>query len=175
MRLPVVLTKAHQGKALEVDKDKETITLVGPHGEPLGTVTWEAVITHILGTSPPVRPVDLSGQRNLPRASLLVKVRYRTAEGLQHESRASGIGGGGLFIESSAPLPVGTELSMDFALPEHPDEWLNAKARVSWVCPKPDQYTFFPGMGVRFTEISEAVRTRVMDLVNSLRRRSQGA
>ncbi len=85
------------------------------------------------------------------------------------ESRAGGIGGGGLFIESTAPLPVGTKLTVEFVLPDRPAEWLEAKGAVAWVCPKADQYTFSPGMGVRFTDISAEARGRVMDLVKSLK------
>lgn len=168
MKLPVVVTKAHKGKALELDNEREVITLLGPQGEHLGSMTWESVINQILRMR---EPKGSGEQRGQPRISLLVKVRYSTPEGQQYESRATGIGGGGLFIESSTPLPIGMELAVEFALPDRPAEWLRAKARVSWVCPKADQYTFFPGMGVRFTEISDNTRARVVELVNSLRQR----
>ena len=39
MKLQVTATEAHQGKALEVDYDQETITLMGAKGELVGTVT----------------------------------------------------------------------------------------------------------------------------------------
>ncbi len=169
MKLPVVVTKAHKGKALQLDSERETITLLGPQGESLGSVSWELVINQILRLREPKVGSELRGQ---PRISLLVKVRYSTPEGKQFESRATGIGGGGLFIESNTPLPVGMELAVEFALPDRPTEWLRAKARVAWVCHKPDQYSFFPGMGVRFTDISEAARNRVVEMVHSMRQAS---
>jgi type IV pilus assembly protein PilZ len=166
MRLPVNATKMHKGKTLEVDHEQETITLLDPSGQRLGTVTWESVIEHIRASTGKVAPVHA---RAHPRASLLIRVRYRSLSGQQIEGRASGIGGGGLYLESTAPLPVGSELAIQFALPEHPNEWLEAKATVAWVCPKADQYTFFPGMGVRFVEIATETRERVLDLVRSLK------
>ncbi|MDP1756554.1 MAG: PilZ domain-containing protein, partial [Pseudohongiella sp.] len=78
------------------------------------------------------------------------------------------IGGGGLFIESTTPLPVGTKLAMDFSLPEQPSEWIQAKGVVAWVCPKADQYTFSPGMGVRFTDIQPEARDRILAIVKTL-------
>ncbi|MEW6544594.1 MAG: PilZ domain-containing protein [Nitrospirota bacterium] len=169
-RWPVAVSEAHQGKSLEVDVAKETISLIGPSGENLGTVTWAAVIELIQETYPPPR----TEARAHPRVSLVIRVRYRTAAGVEAETRASGIGGGGLFIESTSPLPVGTELALEFALPDRPTEWLSAKGAVAWVCPKSDHYTFFPGMGVRFTQIAAGVRERVQALVASLQRTDEG-
>jgi len=170
MKLPVIVTLGHKGKALELDCEQETITLLGLGGEQLGTLTWESVIDQILASRQPKDPKEA---RTDPRVSLSVKVKYSTPEGKLFESRAGGIGGGGLFIESTEPPPVGTKLAIQFALPDGPSEWLEAKGAVAWVCPKADQYTFSPGMGVRFTDISAEARGRVMDLVRSLKRTGQ--
>ncbi len=78
MKLPVVVTKAHKGKALQLDSERETITLLGPQGESLGSVSWELVINQILRLREPKGGSELRGQ---PRISLLVKVRYSTPEG----------------------------------------------------------------------------------------------
>jgi uncharacterized protein (TIGR02266 family) len=107
--------------------------------------------------------------------TLTFRVKYTTPEGQQFESRAGGIGGGGLFIESVNPLSVGTKLALEFSLPEQPSEWLPAKGLVAWVCPKADQYTFSPGMGVRFTEINPEIRNRVLEVVKSLQTVGQPA
>jgi type IV pilus assembly protein PilZ len=166
MRLPVTVTQGHKGKSLELDCEQETITLLSLRGEQLGTLPWESVIDQILASHGPKDPKEA---RTDPRVSLSVRVKYSTPEGKVFESRAGGIGGGGLFIESTAPLPVGTKLTVEFVLPDRPAEWLEAKGAVAWVCPKADQYTFSPGMGVRFTDISAEARGRVMDLVRSLK------
>jgi uncharacterized protein (TIGR02266 family) len=171
VKLPVVTTPAHKGKALELDSEHETITLVGTSGEPLGTVTWEARIEYIRASTERNRPAE---SRTHPRISLLIRVQYRTAAGQQFEGRASGIGGGGMFIEHAAPLPVETEMTIRFALPGRPSQWLEAKGIVAWICPKADQYMFSPGMGVRFMGISTHTRERVLELVASLKRIAEG-
>ncbi len=169
MKLPVIATKIHVGKSLEVDCNRETITLLGPAGEQLGTVTWESVIDQLLSQVPPKEPKETRSQA---RVSLSFHVRYRTIDGTSCEGLASGIGGGGLFIESHDPLPVGTKLFLQFSLPGTATEWLDAKGIVAWVCPKSDQYTFSSGMGISFTDISPDIRNRVLNLVRSHRRGS---
>lgn len=168
MRLPVVATRAHLGKSLDVDCDRETITLIGPGGEELGTCSWESVINQLLAQSTDTHHQD---SRSQARVTLSFKVRYRTPEGNSFEGQAGGIGGGGLFIESSTPLEVGTKLCIEFTLPDSQEEWMEAKGVVAWVCPKPDQYTNSTGMGVQFTDISPEIRERVLDLVRTHRRR----
>jgi type IV pilus assembly protein PilZ len=166
MRLPVITTVIHKGKALELDCERELITVRGSKGEKLGSVTWASIIEQARPLPEPDRWNEL---RDQPRLSLVLKVRYTTAGGKTIESRAGGIGGGGLFIESVSPLPVGTDISLEFALPDQPTEWLHAKGAIAWVCPKPDHYTFSPGMGVQFTDIQLEARARIIELVKSLR------
>ncbi len=167
MRLQVIATASHKGKALELDCERETITVRGLKGEKLGTITWATIIEQARLAQ---EPEQLPDTRDQPRLSLVLKVRYSTSGGKCVESRAGGIGGGGLFIESTAPLRVGTDLTLEFALPDSPSEWMQAKGIVSWVCPKSDQYTFSPGMGVRFIDISTEARRRIVEFVNSIRR-----
>ena len=166
MKFSVMSSSRHKGKTLEVDPSKEAITLVGIDGEALGSLAWDNIIDQILTYRRPQQPREA---RSEPRISLSIRVKYTTPEGIQFESRAGGIGGGGLFIESVTPLAVGTKLAMKFTLPESPEEWLSAKGGIAWVCPKADQYTFSPGMGVRFTEIAPETRTRVLNLVHSVK------
>ena len=166
MRLPVITTISHKGKALELDCEREVITIRGPKGEKLGSVTWGSIIEQAHSGVDLERSNDLRGQ---PRLNLVLKVRYTTSGGKTVESRAGGIGGGGLFIESTSPLAVGTEIGLEFALPDRPLEWLKARGVIAWVCPKPDHYTFSPGMGVRFLEIGHEARSRVLDLVKSMK------
>ncbi len=168
MKYPVSSSLRHRGKVLELDAAREMVTLLGINGDPIGSLSWDFVIDQILAyrKAPVQKEV-----RSEPRISLTFRVRYNTPEGQRFESRAAGIGGGGLFIESLAPLPVATKLSMEFLLPEQPTEWLPAKGIVAWVCPKADQYTFSPGMGVRFTEVTPEIRNQILELVKS----AQGA
>ncbi len=172
MKYQVVSSLRHKGKAIEMDATREIVTLIGINGEPMGNLSWDFVIDQILAYR---KPPATKESRSEPRVTLSFKVKYRTPEGHHYESRAGGIGGGGLFIESMNPLPVGTKLAMEFSLPEQPHEWLSAKGLVAWVCPKADQYTFSPGMGVRFTDIAPEIRNRVLELVKTVQRVGQSA
>jgi uncharacterized protein (TIGR02266 family) len=172
VKYPVSSSLRHKGKVLELDAAREMVILLGINGEAIGSLSWDFVIDQILA----YRKVSVQKEiRSEPRISLAFRVRYNTPEGPRFESRAGGIGGGGLFIESQAPLPIGTKLAMEFSLPEKSEEWLLAKGTVAWVCPKADQYTFSPGMGVRFTEIAEDVRDRIHEIVKSIQNTSQAA
>lgn len=167
MKFPVSTTEGHQGKVLEMNADQEGVTLYSVTGELLGILSWGAVIKQILAIDDDVR---FAHARSHPRAPLAVKVRYTTPEGRQFDSLTGGIGAGGLFIESSAPLAPGTELSVEFALPDRPLEKYKAKAKVAWTRNKPERHLLFPGMGVQFTTIDDRARKELITLVEALNR-----
>lgn len=172
MKYLVSASLRHRGKVIELDAEREMVVLLGVKGDVIGSLSWDFVIDQILAYRK--APVQ-KAVRSEPRISLAFRVRYNSPEGPRFESRAGGISGGGLFIESQTPLPVGTRLAMEFSFPEKSEEWLPAKGTVAWVCPKADQYTFSPGMGVRFTEIAENVRDRIHELVKSIQDMGQAA
>jgi len=167
MRFPVITTEGHQGKVLEMNADQEEFTLHSATGELLGVLSWGAVIEQILANDDDVR---YAHARAHPRAPLAMKIRYTTPEGRQFDSLTGGIGAGGLFIESSAPLAPGTELSVEFSLPDRPWEKHKAKGKVAWTRNKPERHLFFPGMGVQFTNIDEKSRNELLRLVAALNR-----
>jgi uncharacterized protein (TIGR02266 family) len=167
MKLPVISTAGHQGKFLVVTPEQEIITVHDASGHVLGHVPWGAIIERVLAGDDDTR---FAHCRIQPRAPLAVKVRYSTPEGKQFDGLTGGIGGGGLFIESSTPLAPGTELSVEFALPDRPWEKLKARAKVAWVRNKPERYLLFPGMGVQFTEIDQKAQNLLVELVDALNR-----
>lgn len=172
MKYPISSSLRHKGKVIELDETREMFVLLGVNGDVIGSLSWDFVIDQILS----YRKVSVQKEvRSEPRISLAFRVRYNSPEGPQFESRAGGIGGGGLFIESQTPLPVGTRLAMEFSFAEKSEEWMPARGTVAWVCPKADQYTFSPGMGVRFTEIAQDVRDRIHELVKSIQNIGQAA
>jgi type IV pilus assembly protein PilZ len=165
MRLAVTASEVHQGKMLELDCDQETISILNGDGESMGSASWDSLIEWIKSTA------DMDETRHVrahPRAPLAVKVRYSTPQGKEFDGLTGGIGGGGLFIESSMPLPVGSEVHIEFALPDRPLETIQASGKVCWVRAKPDRFTLYPGMGVQFTDIDSHAREHVIDLVKSL-------
>jgi len=165
MRLPINAPEPERGKSLELDPERETITLLGPEGDSLGTVPWKSVIDLIRESTLDKRA---RASRRQPRIPLAIKARYVTPDGHQFESLTEGISGGGLFIESNRPVPVGTEITIELALPDQPAERLQAKGKVVWVRPQRERTVHFPGMGVQFTEISAEGLEKVVNLVKSL-------
>ena len=167
MKFTVITTEVHEGKVLEMNADQEVVTLRSTTGELLGVLSWGEVIEQILSSDDDAR---FAHARSHPRAPLAMKVRYTTPEGRQFDSLTGGIGAGGLFIESSAPLAPGTELSVEFALPDRPWEKHTAKAKVAWIRKKPERHLLFPGMGIQFTNIDEKARKELAELVEALNR-----
>ncbi|GKS56629.1 hypothetical protein YTPLAS18_01560 [Nitrospira sp.] len=170
MKFPVLSTDAHQGKTLEIDCDRETLTLLGHQGESLGSLTWAWVIDRILSNN----EVDAFAHcRAYPRAPLAIKVACETEDGHRFESLTGGIGGGGLFIESSSPLAPGSELVLEFSLPDSPGRTISAKAKVVWRRHKVERLLMFPGMGLQFTDIRDEARDQIVTLVEALNRGRQ--
>ena len=167
MKFSVAATPGHEGKVFEMDPNREVITLHGSNGTYLGTVSGQDIIERILTSDEDTR---FAHARAHPRAPLAVKVKYTTPEGKQFDSLTGGIGGGGLFIESSQPLAPGTELAVEFSLPDRPWEKHKAKAKVAWTRNKPERFLLFPGMGIQFTEIDDKSRKELVDLVAALSR-----
>jgi len=167
MKFPVTMTPGHDGTTLEIDSNQELIALHDKHGELFGTMTWQEIIERIVATNDAHR---FAHARAHARAPLAVKVRYTTPEGKQYDSLTGGIGGGGLFIESSTPLAPGTELAVEFTLPDRPWAKHKAKAKVAWTRNKPERFLLFPGMGVQFTDIDDQARTELVELVAALNR-----
>lgn len=168
MKFSVTTTVAYQGNVLEIDETREVILLHDGRGALLGSLSWQDVIQQILASH--TDDSRFAHTRAHQRAPLAVKVKYTTPEGKQFDSLTGGIGGGGLFIESSQPLDPGTELEVEFSLPDRPWEKHKARAKVAWTRNKPERFLLFPGMGVQFTAIDEKSRKELIDLVGALNR-----
>lgn len=172
-KLPVKISLRHRGKVLGLDSEAETMTLLDSTGEPLGAVSWEAVIDFIRGSVN--EPQSHRPVRNYPRSRLAAKVCYMTPDRKRFDSVTCEIGGGGVFIESHLPPQLGTALALELVLPDDPTAPINAQGKVAWIRPGEEHYVFFPGMGVQFTEISEEGRARLLTMVKALDQARQGS
>jgi uncharacterized protein (TIGR02266 family) len=155
-----------------MNANQEVVTLHSATGELLGALSWGTVIEQILATDDDAR---FAHARAHPRAPLAMKVHCTTPDGKQFDSVTGGIGAGGLFIESSTPLPPGAELSIEFALPDRPWKKHKAKAQVAWTRSMPYRHLLFPGMGVKFVDIDEKTRIELDELVDALNRSRETA
>ena len=173
MKLPIKVSLRHRGKVLGLDSEAETMTLLGPIGEPLGAVSWEAVIDFIQGSVKQAQ--SHRAVRDYPRSRLAAKVHYVTPDHKHFDGVTCEIGGGGVFIETHIPPQLGTALALELVLPDDPTAPIKAQGKVAWIRPGEEHYVFFPGMGVQFTEISEAGRARLVTMVKALDQARQGS
>ncbi|MCS6319077.1 MAG: PilZ domain-containing protein [Nitrospira sp.] len=167
MKFPVTATSEHQGKTLGIDCEQETLSLFDDKGKRLSILAWSTLIEYMLSVD---EEALFAHSRAHPRAPLAIKVHCSTADGKHFDSLTGGIGGGGLFIESSTPLTPGTELTVEFALPDRPSQKFETRAKVAWTRSKPERYLLFPGMGIQFTDIDPEAQKRLIELVASLNR-----
>ena len=73
----------------------------------------------------------------------------------------------GIFVRSEEPLPIGTDLDLRFNI-EGADP-LRLKGVVVWINPmRRDGDNLNPGMGVRFTDLTPALREQVVSLVRTI-------
>ena len=103
-------------------------------------------------------------KRNYPRAPISIRIQYRESQQGAKEGFTAIMGGGGLFIDTVSPLPVGTDVGLEFGLPGQPGS-VKVDGQVVWVRPEFDPKGFSPGMGIQFKKINEADREKIMQFV----------
>lgn len=162
MRVPLTSPDDHPERFLLLDREREVVLLLGAQEEPLGSVSWEVLIKLIVGSAAEAAGKD---KRSSPRAPVALRIAYRTGDQAEGVSVTRDIGAGGMFIETAQPLPPGTELTLDFVLPDPPFEHLRAKARVAWVRDAAERYWFLPGMGVQFVDLDPQAHAAIRALV----------
>jgi len=85
------------------------------------------------------------------RAVVKVEITFRTGKQLM-TSYMHNVSCGGLFIKTDKPLPLNTELELNFRLPNS-YRLFKTKGLVVWVSPLGGKKP--PGIGVQFREMSE--------------------
>lgn len=149
-----------------MDAALEEVSVCSPDGSVFGTLSWGELIEAA------VKKNQAAGERAESRAMipLALKIRYRAGGTLAGEGLTAEFGGGGFFLETSTPLPVGTELSVEFALPDQPQRRITTKGQVIRVRQKPERQVLLPGMEVRFLDLSEPDHQQVSALIAALDR-----
>ena len=103
-------------------------------------------------------------KRNYPRAPLSIRVRYGVPDSNLKEAFTGIMGGGGVSIETVRPLPVGSEIALEFSLPGR-SGGIRIEGLVVWVRDEFDPKGLTPGMGVQFRKISLPDREKILDFV----------
>lgn len=74
------------------------------------------------------------------------------------------IGLGGVFLQADVPYKAGTEIDIQFIVPDHTKP-ITIKCKVAWSKTQPD----VPGMGVEFISISDEDKDILIEYFNNTR------
>jgi type IV pilus assembly protein PilZ len=112
--------------------------------------------------------IDGIERRISPRADFVVRVNYQTVDSLFSEF-ARNINDGGIFVETDAPQPIGTNVELEFKLPgaDRPIEVVGNVVRSI----STDQVDSdgVPGMAIEFENLDSDVRQQINEIIKKLR------
>ena len=104
--------------------------------------------------------------RKMSRTSTVIQVNHHTVDSFFRDF-ADNISAGGMFIATPKPLKPGTQLSVEFLIPEC-DYPIRVKAKVAWSRSVPSEGQT-RGMGVKFDSLSPSVKDKINTIVKRLR------
>lgn len=103
-------------------------------------------------------------KRKDERIEVELKVGYRTI-GSFITDYIINISKGGIFINTTKPLPVGTKIRILFSIPDIPLPF-DLMGIVRWINPVGHSSHSVPGMGIEFLEMDEVVKKRIERFIN---------
>jgi len=114
--------------------------------------------------APKARP-SRSDRRRSEREDLKIPVDYSAVDAFFSEFTTN-VNEGGMFIATETPSPLGTEVALEFRLPDL-ERPVNVAGRVAWISDgKGDSPV---GMGIEFHQLVPEVRATINNLVRRLR------
>jgi uncharacterized protein (TIGR02266 family) len=103
-------------------------------------------------------------RRTEPRIPKTLSVSYKDKKSFL-TAYTGNISGGGLFIKTDSPLPVGESFSLKLQLPEIPDP-LKIQCTVAWANKQEEGEA--SGMGIKFSKMSDKDNQRLQSYIKSL-------
>lgn len=181
-KLLFAFTKRHRGKAIELDSSHDTMRVLGPTGEELAVVDSEVALDHLLGvlgvaqgTTLSARPRETASREDIKPGRAPLRIAARSGDGRDYEGLCPAVGPNALFMEvTPAPAP-GAPLSLAIAHPDDASRTLRLKGTVAWVCQRPDEFGFGPGVGVICTWRAAELSAFLSDSGRPLEPRSSAA
>ena len=116
--------------------------------------------------------IDGIERRGSPRADFVVRVNYQAVDSFFSEF-ARNINDGGIFVETDAPQPIGTNVELEFKLPgtDRPIEVVgNVVRSVSADQVEPDGVV---GMAIEFENLNSDIRQQINEIIQKLRSKSE--
>jgi CheY-like chemotaxis protein len=89
-----------------------------------------------------------------------------SANGEEYKGKCLDLSGGGMFIESQAEIPAGSQANMSFKLPNRPAASLTCSVKVMWQNRKPNPMKpHYPhGLGIMFVELPASIHKEILRL-----------
>jgi uncharacterized protein (TIGR02266 family) len=122
----------------------------------------ETIIGQVIDSNAPKTPTH---NRQGIRVANRLEVKFETHSEIK-QTYIKNISGGGLYVETDKFQAVGTIVTVHLSF-QQGTEPEPVQCEVAWVNPK-DMPDLPPGMGVKFHKISDAVRSKVQRLVDSM-------
>ena len=158
------LSKKYSGYSIEIEGSKQRFLIWDDEGELILTLTVDEVLEAFIG-----QKLQYDYRRKEPRINVALKSKYSVGDGTEVDAITGTIGGGGLFIESGKPLPLGSKVNFEVVLPHEPGNPVRGVGEVVWTRSSVEREIFFPGMGVQFREISTDDRSRIVQFVDAIK------
>jgi type IV pilus assembly protein PilZ len=113
-----------------------------------------------------IPPDGVAERRSNDRIPVAWPLDYQNGENFLY-SYMTNISSMGLFVHSKSPLAVGTKIQLSFAPPN--EELFILNGEVAWVNPwREGSDNPNPGMGVRFVDLSDEQRERLVALIHTI-------
>lgn len=103
--------------------------------------------------------------RKFGRVPVSLEVNYRT-QGSFLVSYSRNLSKGGIFLETTHLLPIGTQLTLRFAIPGA-SEPIETEAKVMWIRPQALEAGLPPGLGLQFEGLEERMGAIIDELVQN--------
>ncbi len=103
-------------------------------------------------------------KRRHPRIKLITKVTHMAGD-FFHYYYSRDLSIGGIFLETQEPFPIGTEVKLEFPLPEVAERLSVKGAVVRIVERAEDAPGPYPGMGIEFVGLSEEAQAMLADFI----------
>jgi len=108
--------------------------------------------------------------RETPRIPTVIRVDYHTRERFFMDF-AENLSTGGMFITTQSPLEPGTQLNLEFLLPEY-NYPIRVKAEVKWIRTSFVSNNQRHGMGVEFKNLSDNAKNKISAFMKKLKQSS---
>jgi type IV pilus assembly protein PilZ len=158
-------SKKYLGCAVEIDLEDRGLIFLNEKGEVLLKISVDELLDRIIAEKN-----ESYGNRREPRVNAALQLRFKDPNGKLYDGMTGTIGTGGLFLESDHLYPVGSPLELEIKFPHEPDEPIRAVGEVVWNRARMERTIHFPGMGIKFSRISEEDKERLQGFVRVLTR-----